>query len=37
MITENTSPAGWAMSTAGPLGTKVALDILVPKIAEVIE
>lgn len=37
VITENTSPAGWAMSTAGPLGTKVALDILVPKIAEVIE
>ena len=36
VITEKKSPAGWAMSTAGPMGTKVALDILVPRIAEAI-
>ena len=36
VITEKKSPAGWAMSTAGPMGTKVALDIFVPKIAETI-
>ena len=36
VITEKKSPAGWAMSTAGPMGTRVALDILVPRIAEAI-
>ena len=36
VITEKKSPAGWAMSTAGPMGTRVALDILTPRIAEAI-
>lgn len=36
VILEGASPAGWAMSTAGPLGTRVALEILVPRIAEVL-
>lgn len=36
VILEGSSPAGWAMSTAGPLGTRVALDILVPRISEVL-
>lgn len=37
VITESTSPVGWAMSTAGPLGTQVALDILVPRIADALK
>lgn len=37
VITDSASPVGWAMSTAGPLGTMVALDVLVPELTDVIE